>query len=107
MPCLNFFLHHCAGQFSFKTDLDLESSDDSTGEDDVEEMAVTSWEDMSKLDPNLLLYKAAEARNLPVMLEALSNGADPNWVNPDDNDKTPIMKAVETVSLLVQTSDFR
>ncbi|XP_025083083.1 arf-GAP with coiled-coil, ANK repeat and PH domain-containing protein 2-like isoform X3 [Pomacea canaliculata] len=80
-------------------DLDLESSDDSTGEDDVEEMAVTSWEDMSKLDPNLLLYKAAEARNLPVMLEALSNGADPNWVNPDDNDKTPIMKAVETGSL--------
>ena len=41
---------------------------------------------MSKLDPNLLLYKAAEARNLPVMLEALANGADPNWVNADDED---------------------
>ena len=56
---------------------------------------------MSKLDPNLLLYKAAEARNLPVMLEALANGADPNWVNVDDEDKTPIMKAVETVGCFV------
>ena len=67
----------------------------------MEEAPTTSWEDMSKLDPNLLLYKAAEARNLPVMLEALANGADPNWVNADDEDKTPIMKAVETVSCFV------
>ena len=83
------------------TELELESSDDSAGEEGVEEAPTTSWEDMSKLDPNLLLYKAAEARNLPVMLEALANGADPNWVNADDEDKTPIMKAVETVSCFV------
>ncbi|XP_070207244.1 arf-GAP with coiled-coil, ANK repeat and PH domain-containing protein 2-like isoform X2 [Littorina saxatilis] len=80
-------------------ELELESSDDSASEEGVEEAATTSWEDMSKLDPNLLLYKAAEARNLPVMSEALANGADPNWVNPDDDEKTPIMKAVETGSL--------
>ncbi|KAL8597684.1 hypothetical protein ACOMHN_012651 [Nucella lapillus] len=86
--------------------LELESSDDSAGEDgsageneESGEVSTTSWEDMSKLDPNLLLYKAAEARNLPVMSEALANGADPNWVNPDDGLKTPIMKAVETGSL--------
>lgn len=55
---------------------------------------------MSKLDPNLLLYKAAQARNLPVMLEALANKADPNWVNQDEEGMTPLMKAVDTVSRL-------
>lgn len=84
---------------SLSKNLELDSSDDSASEEGVEDAVTTSWEDMSKLDPNLLLYKAAEARNLPVMLEALANGGDPNWVNPDDNDKTPIMKAVETGSL--------
>lgn len=52
---------------------------------------------MSKLDPNLLLYKATQARNLPVMLEALANRADPNWVNQEEEGKTPLMKAVDTV----------
>lgn len=88
---------------------DLESSDDSGHDydDDVSgaresgfgdgDEFTTSWEDMSKLDPNLLLYKASGARNLPVMLEALSNRADPNWVNMEDEGKTPIMRAVQTV----------
>lgn len=60
--------------------------------------STTSWEDVSKLDPNTLLFKAAQARNLPVMLEALAHGADPNWVNEEDEGKTPLIKAVETVS---------
>ncbi|XP_041377230.1 arf-GAP with coiled-coil, ANK repeat and PH domain-containing protein 2-like isoform X2 [Gigantopelta aegis] len=85
----------------FNKSLDFESSEDSSTEtDDCEDRkSTTSWEDMSKLDPNMLLYKATEARNLPVMLEALAHGADPNWVNIDDDNKTPIMKAVETGSL--------
>ncbi|XP_064611026.1 arf-GAP with coiled-coil, ANK repeat and PH domain-containing protein 2-like isoform X2 [Liolophura sinensis] len=79
--------------------LDLESSEDSC-EDEVDDMkSTTSWEDVSKLDPNTLLFKAAQARNLPVMLEALAHGADPNWVNEDDEGKTPLIKAVETGSL--------
>ena len=45
----------------------------------------------------MLLFKAAQARNLPVMLEALANSADPNWVCGENDDKTPIMKAIETV----------
>jgi Arf-GAP/coiled-coil/ANK repeat/PH domain-containing protein len=92
---------------------DIESSDDSCQDYDDEASAAggnvtvdgddltTSWEDMSKLDPNLLLYKASGARNLPVMLEALSNKADPNWVNLEDEGKTPIMKAIQTGSLVV------
>lgn len=96
--------------------LDLESSDEScpdleddeskSGEEYLpgqvcdKDKLTTSWEDMSKLDPNLLLYKASGARNLPVMVEALSNRADPNWVNMEEDGKTPIMKAVQTVSWL-------
>ncbi|XP_052081434.1 arf-GAP with coiled-coil, ANK repeat and PH domain-containing protein 2-like isoform X2 [Mytilus californianus] len=94
----------------FGTDLELpdlgrsisiESSDESdTGVDEGEDsQSTTSWEDMSKLDPNMLLYKAAQARNLTVMLEALANGADPNWVNEEEEGRTPLMKAVETGSL--------
>ncbi|KAH9513503.1 Arf-GAP with coiled-coil, ANK repeat and PH domain-containing protein 2 [Bulinus truncatus] len=88
--------------------LDLESSDESLHEYDDElsdsvaldgDNFTTSWEDMSKLDPNLLLYKASAARNLPVMLEALANRGDPNWVNLEEDGKTPIMKAVQTGSL--------
>ncbi|OWF46700.1 arf-GAP with coiled-coil, ANK repeat and PH domain-containing protein 2-like isoform X2 [Mizuhopecten yessoensis] len=82
------------------TSLDLESSEDSEVEDDGEDTkSTTSWEDMSKLDPNMLLYKAAQARNLAVMLEALANGADPNWVHEEEEGKTPLMKVVETGSL--------
>jgi hypothetical protein len=32
------------------------------------------------------------------MLEALANKADPNWVNHDEDGKTPLMKAVDKVS---------
>ncbi|CAL1530470.1 unnamed protein product [Lymnaea stagnalis] len=92
--------------------LDLESSDESSHDVDDDSTGpsgagsstdgdrfTTSWEDMSRLDPNLLLYKASGARNLPVMLEALSNKADPNWVNLEEDGKTPIMRAVQTGSL--------
>ena len=78
----------------FELDVSSESSDT---EDDSR--STTSWEDMSSLDPNMLLFKAAQARNLAVMLEALANGAETNWVNIQEEDKTPLMKAVETVSV--------
>ena len=73
------------------------SENSSSSGSDEDTTSVTSWEDMSTLDPNMLLFKAAQARNLPVMLEALANRADPNWVSVDNEDKTPIMKAIETV----------
>jgi Arf-GAP/coiled-coil/ANK repeat/PH domain-containing protein len=83
----------------YMTAMDIASSDESdTGVDEGEDSrSTTSWEDMSKLDPNMLLFKAAQARNLTVMLEALANGADPNWVNEEEEGRTPLMKAVETV----------
>ena len=35
------------------------------------------------------------------MLEALANKADPNWISTENEDKTPIMKAIETVFIQV------
>ncbi|KAL4221052.1 ArfGAP with coiled-coil [Mactra antiquata] len=79
-------------------DFQLDVSSESSGaEEDTK--STTSWEDMSMLDPNMLLFKAAQARNLAVMLEALANGAESNWVNTQEDDKTPLMKAIETGSL--------
>ena len=77
----------------------LEDSEESASEpDDQDSKSITSLEDFSNLHPDMLLYKAAYARNLPVMLEALAQGANANWVNEDDDGKMPIMRAVESVS---------
>lgn len=55
-------------------------------------------EDISKLDPNLLLYKAAMAHNLPVMLKALAVGADKQWINTEDSGESPLHQAIRSVS---------
>ena len=74
--------------------IDLSSDQESTGgegEDTVEE------EDIDKLHPNLLLYKAAAAHNLPVMCEALALGADKQWINLEDRGRSPIHQAILSV----------
>ncbi|KOX69024.1 hypothetical protein WN51_07120, partial [Melipona quadrifasciata] len=56
-------------------DNSLESSSDQdsiAGEDEV----FTDEEDIENLHPEMLLYKAAAAHNLPVMCAALAAGAD-------------------------------
>lgn len=55
-------------------------------------------EDLRALHPGLLVYKASRARNLPVMAEALAHGASVNWVNEEDESKTPLIQAVMGVS---------
>lgn len=59
---------------------------------------IAAEEDISKLDPNLLLYKAAAAHNLPVMCEALALGADKFWTNVDDKGRSALHQAVLSVS---------
>ena len=68
-------------------------------EADADSQSTTSYEDFSKLHPDMLLYKAARARNLPVMREALALGADSNWQNEEDHHQTPLMKAIGSVSV--------
>lgn len=46
----------------------------------------------------IITLQMFQARNLPVMLEALAQGANPNWANPEEDSKTPLIKAAESVS---------
>lgn len=79
-------------------EFDLSSDQESTGGEDNDIFPVD--EDLSKLNPNLLLYKAAAAHNLPVMCHALALGASKNWINQDEGGSTPIHQAVLSVSKL-------
>lgn len=80
-------------------EFDLSSDQESTGGEDSE--LFPADEDLSKLNPNLLLYKAAAAHNLPVMCHALALGASKNWINQDEGGSTPIHQAVLSVSKLI------
>jgi len=80
---------------------DESSQSDSVSEaDDADLRSTTSLEEMSRLTANMLLYKAARARNVAVMLEALSQFADINWKNNDDSGRTPLMQAIFSVCML-------
>ncbi|KAG7456839.1 hypothetical protein MATL_G00240160 [Megalops atlanticus] len=50
--------------------------------------------------PGLQLYWASCARSLPDMAEALAHGADVNWVNTEDDNRTPLIQAVQGGSLV-------
>ncbi|XP_067873394.1 arf-GAP with coiled-coil, ANK repeat and PH domain-containing protein 3 isoform X1 [Heterodontus francisci] len=76
-----------------------EVSEESSGEAEIEPGASDS-EDLRELHPGILVYKAAHARNLAVMAEALAHGADVNWVNDEDENKTPLIQAVIGGSLV-------
>lgn len=71
-------------------------SEESSGEAEIEQEA-SDLEDLRELHPGLLIYKAAQARNLPLMAEALAHGAEINWVNDEDENKTPLIQAVKGV----------
>ncbi|XP_043919137.1 arf-GAP with coiled-coil, ANK repeat and PH domain-containing protein 3 isoform X4 [Protopterus annectens] len=81
------------------TEEGCEISEESSGEGEIEPEPSDS-EDLRELHPGLLIYKASRARNLPVMAEALAHGADVNWVNDEDENKTPLIQAVIGGSLI-------
>ena len=65
--------HHVA---SVELDSDKESSDGEGGE----EFVWTPPQDrLDQLTPDMLLFRASRAHNLPVMLQALALGADTEW----------------------------
>uniref|UniRef100_A0A4W5NTH8 Arf-GAP with coiled-coil, ANK repeat and PH domain-containing protein n=1 Tax=Hucho hucho TaxID=62062 RepID=A0A4W5NTH8_9TELE len=79
-----------------------EVSEDSSGEAEMEPEPETQSdpEDRRELHPGALLYKASQARNMPVMAEALAHGADVNSVNEEDDGKSPLIQAVIGGSLI-------
>ncbi|TRZ05800.1 hypothetical protein HGM15179_021307 [Zosterops borbonicus] len=78
---------------------ECEVSEDSSGEAELEQ-EVSDLEDARELHPGLVLSRAAQGRNLPLMAEALAHGADINWVNDEDESKTPLIQAVSGGSLI-------
>lgn len=89
-PCVRACVCACACA-------ECEVSEDSSGEVELEPEA-SDPEDVRELHPGALLYKACQARNLPVMAEALAHGADVNSINEEDEGKSPLMQAVIGVS---------
>uniref|UniRef100_A0A8C1IDD6 Arf-GAP with coiled-coil, ANK repeat and PH domain-containing protein n=1 Tax=Cyprinus carpio TaxID=7962 RepID=A0A8C1IDD6_CYPCA len=81
------------------TDGKCEVSEDSSNEAELEP-ETSDPEDLRELDPGALLYKACQARNLPVMAEALAHGADVSSVNEEDEGKSPLIQAVIGGSLI-------
>uniref|UniRef100_A0A8C1UX28 Arf-GAP with coiled-coil, ANK repeat and PH domain-containing protein n=1 Tax=Cyprinus carpio TaxID=7962 RepID=A0A8C1UX28_CYPCA len=81
------------------TEEECEVSEDSSNEAELEP-ETSDPEDLRELDPGALLYKACQARNLPVMAEALAHGAEVNSVNEEDEGKSPLIKAVIGGSLI-------
>lgn len=77
--------------------IELSSDQDSTGGEDDDH---AGEEDISKFHPDLLLYKAANAHNLPVMCEALAFGANKNWSNEEDQNRTPLHQAIISGSVM-------
>lgn len=77
--------------------IEFSSDQESTGGEEDEEPL--DEEDISKLNPDLLLYKAAAAHNLPVMCEAFASGADKYWKNPEDKGRSAIHQAILSVSI--------
>lgn len=56
---------------------------------------------MSKLHADLLLYKAAAAHNIPVMCEAIAQGADKYWKNLEDKEQNALHQAILSVNKLI------
>jgi len=78
--------------------LELSSDQDSTAGEDEE---FTDEEDIENLHPEMLLYKAAAAHNLPVMCAALAAGADKLWSNVNDKNRSALHQAIISVCMTV------
>ncbi|EDV42519.1 uncharacterized protein Dana_GF16981, isoform A [Drosophila ananassae] len=83
---------------TFETPCILGSDQESTeGESDPD---VPDEMPFSQLDANQLLYKASVAHNLPVMCMAFALGADKNWKNPLDRQRSFLHQAVISGSVM-------
>lgn len=61
------------------------------------------FSDLTDFSAGPLLYWASCACSLTDMVEALAHGADVNWVNTEDNNRTPLIQAVQGVRTCVHS----
>ncbi|RZF38699.1 hypothetical protein LSTR_LSTR011009 [Laodelphax striatellus] len=66
----------------------------------VQSVTFLGFEDISRLVPERLLYKASKAHNVPVMCQALAMGADKLWTNPDDLNRSYLHQAITSGSVM-------
>jgi Arf-GAP with coiled-coil, ANK repeat and PH domain-containing protein len=78
--------------FNLFANSDQEDQESTSGEEDVLEE-----EEIEKLNPNYVLFKAATAHNIPVMCQAISLGADKNWQNSENLNRTPLHQSIVVV----------
>ena len=78
-------------------DVTLDASASETEEGDSE--SVTSFEDLAHLNADVLLYKASKAKNVAVMLQALAQGAEPNWHYDEEEGRTALIQTIHAVSV--------
>lgn len=76
----------------------VDSDEDSVGDDVADDG--DDIEDIAKLDPDVLMYKASGVHNLPVMSQALALGASKLFKNADDHDRTCLHSAVLSGSVM-------
>ncbi|XP_063074805.1 arf-GAP with coiled-coil, ANK repeat and PH domain-containing protein 2-like [Engraulis encrasicolus] len=58
------------------------------------------FSELTDFSSDLLLYWASCACRLPDMAEAMAHGADVNWINTEDSNRTPLIQAVQGGSLV-------
>lgn len=82
----------------------LNSDQDSTsGEEDDSTIRI---EDVHKLNPNYVLYRASALHNLPIMCQAIALGADKNWANVDENCRTPLHQAIVSGEFVIYDNEY-
>ncbi|KAK3866722.1 hypothetical protein Pcinc_027760 [Petrolisthes cinctipes] len=82
------------------TPQDLTGASDDNSTDNEDSSPHVTEELVSSLSPDLVLYRASEAHNLPMMTHSLALGANKNWHNPNDNGQSPLHQAVASGSVM-------
>ncbi|MGH0180156.1 UNVERIFIED_CONTAM: hypothetical protein FKN15_003652 [Acipenser sinensis] len=70
------------------------------GEEDPIEDRADREDDLSTLHPGALLFRAAALQSFPMMADALAHGADVNWINAAEENRSPLIQAVSADSLV-------
>ncbi|XP_045583437.1 arf-GAP with coiled-coil, ANK repeat and PH domain-containing protein 2 isoform X2 [Procambarus clarkii] len=78
----------------------LSSLSDDNSTDGEDPTGHVTEEPALSLTPDLVLFRACEAHNLPMMSHSIAVGADKNWHNPDENGQTPMHQAVKSGSVM-------
>lgn len=103
MGCIDSLSLICAVFVCACIGLGLEDTHSAISDLDVDAEILSmapSTDDASKPCANSLLCKAAFAGSIPHMLRALGLGASPNWNCKAEEGKTPLIRAIESVSCL-------